>query len=142
MGRPISFTRRRSGLVLLVDDYDESRETIREALEAGGHQVLEARNGQEALDVLTAEPRYPVGMIILDLQMPIMDGWEFLRLLGKYLGLANIPVLIVSAHPAHLDQVTHRAIVGCLHPPYELDELVSMVNQYNQPSLSTTSAAK
>jgi CheY-like chemotaxis protein len=133
MARPISFTRRRSGSVLLVDDYDEARATIREALEARGHEVIEARNGKEALDLLVAERATMVGMIVLDLQMPIMDGWQFLGLLGTYLGLANIPVLIVSGHPVHLDRLTHQAIVGCLHPPYPLDELVKLVNLYNTP---------
>lgn len=136
MARPISFTRRRSGSVLLVDDYEEVRATLRGALEASGHDVLEARNGKEALDLLVAERATQVGLIVLDLQMPIMDGWQFLGLLGTYLGLANIPVLIVSAHPAHLDRLTHQAIVGCLHPPYTLDELVKLVSLYNTPSVS------
>jgi CheY-like chemotaxis protein len=140
MARSVSFTRRRTGAVLLVDDYEEARETMREALESSGHQVIEARNGQEALDLLVAEPRPSIGMIVLDLQMPVMDGWEFLRLLGTYLGLTSIPVLIVSGHPAHLDQVTHQAIVGSLHPPYSVDELVDLVNRYNQPSLALGSA--
>jgi CheY-like chemotaxis protein len=133
MPRPVSFTRRRSGSILVVDDYAEAREAIREVLEDAGHSVVEARNGQEALQLLTSSADTQVGMIVLDLQMPIMDGWQFLRLLSSYVRLSHIPVLIVSAHPPRLDQVTHPAIVGCLNPPYELEQLLSMVNTYTAP---------
>lgn len=140
MPRPVSFTRRRSGSILVVDDYAEAREAIREALEDAGHSVVEARNGQEALQLLTLSADTQVGMIVLDLQMPIMDGWQFLRLLSSYVRLSHIPVLIVSAHPPRLDQVTHPAIVGCLNPPYELEQLLSMVNTYTAPSQPANSA--
>lgn len=140
MPRPVSFARRRSGSILLVDDYDEAREAIREALEDAGHVVLEARNGRDALEQLTTSADARVGMIVLDLQMPVMDGWQFLRLLNSYVNLSHIPVLIVSAHPSRLDQVTYPAIVGSLNPPYELDQLLSMVNQYTAPSQPASTA--
>jgi len=134
MARPVSFTRRRSGSVLIVDDYDDARAALREVLESNGHVVIEANNGQRALDLLVSSPEPRVGMIVLDLQMPIMDGWQFLKLLGTYIGFAHIPVLIVSAHPTRLDQATHQAIVGYLQRPFELEQLLSMVNTYTAPS--------
>ena len=140
MLRPVSFVRRQTGSILLVDDYDEAREAIREFLEAAGHVVLEARNGQQAIELLTSSADAHVGMIVLDLQMPIMDGWQFLRLLTNYVHLSHIPVLIVSAHPSRLDHVTYPAIVGCLNPPYELEQLLGMVTTYNAPSQPASTA--
>src|SRR5258705_13897959 len=94
---PSSFARRRSGTILLVDDYADARATIRELLETNGHTVLEAANGQEALNLLVSRAS-SIGLIVLDLQMPVMDGRQFLKLLGNYVRLAHIPVVIVSAH--------------------------------------------
>jgi CheY-like chemotaxis protein len=139
MPRPGSFTRRRAGAILLVDDYADARAAIREVLEENGHAVLEAANGQQALDLLASSAQPQVGMIVLDLQMPVMDGWQFLRVLSSYVRLAHIPVLIVSAHPSRLDRFNYEAIVGCLNPPYELDQLLSMVNTYTAPSQPTGS---
>jgi CheY-like chemotaxis protein len=65
--------------LLIVEDHRESREALAELLQADGHSILTAENGQEALDQLSTipDPR----LILLDLCMPLMDGWEFLRVL-------------------------------------------------------------
>ena len=120
--------------VFIVEDDPDTREMLGKFLELEGFHVETAANGRQALDRLSSGLKASV--IVLDLMMPIMDGWQFLGLLGNYLGLANIPVLIVSGHPVHLDRLTHQAIVGCLHPPYPLDELVNVVSLYNAPAAS------
>jgi len=77
---------------------------------------------------LFQNPEQPIRLVVLDLQMPIMNGWEFLKMLRSYLLLSRLPVLVVSAHLPLPDHDQHDAIVGCLHAPYELEQLRLMVN--------------
>lgn len=120
---------RRRGRILLVDDYDDARATVREALEEAGHVVIEAANGQQALNFLVTNFDERVGLIIVDLQMPVMDGWRFVELLNCYVKLSTIPVIVVTAAPdPQLERITHRAVLGCLRAPYELETLVAMVD--------------
>lgn len=127
MARTISSPARRIGPILLVDDYDDARVTAREALENAGYSVIEAENGQAALSLLVSRPQ-PVSLIVLDLQMPVMDGWRLLELLRCYVGLAKIPVIVVTAHEPRLEEQQHSGIFGCLHAPYRLEQLVDMVD--------------
>jgi len=113
---------------LLVDDYDDARANVREALENAGYSVIEAANGQDALTFLVSRPDQRVALIVLDLQMPIMDGWQLLELLRRYIGLAKIPVIIATAYEPRLEQAQHPAICGCIRAPYKLEELVEMVD--------------
>ncbi len=128
MATPVPSATRRVGSVLIVDDYDDARAATREALEEDGHHVLEASNGQEALNILVATPEPRVELILLDLQMPVMDGWRFLKVLGGYVRLSRIPVLIVSAHAKALPQGIHQGIVGRLEAPYDMPRLLTMVS--------------
>ncbi len=111
-----------------MDDYDDARATVREALENSGYSVIEAANGQDALTFLVGRPDQRVSLIVLDLQMPIMDGWQLLELLRRYIGLAKIPVIIATAYEPRLEQAQHPAIFGWLRAPYRIEELVAMVD--------------
>jgi len=126
--RSISGSRRRAGPILLVDDYDDARSAVRDALEEAGHVVIEATNGQQALNVLVT-PDQHVALIILDLQMPIMDGWRFIELLSCYVKLSTIPVIVVTAAPEpQLDRIKHKAVYCCLQAPYELSTLLKTID--------------
>ncbi len=82
------------GDVLVVDDDPDTRQRMRVMLERGGWTVAEAGNGQEALDhVAHATPR----LVLLDLTMPVMDGFTFLRALRERPGCASIPVVVLTA---------------------------------------------
>jgi CheY-like chemotaxis protein len=116
------------GVVLVVDDYVESRGAVHDLLEDNGYDVVEASNGQEALNFLVSNAVPDVQLIVLDLQMPIMNGWKFLTLLDSYFRLSTIPVVVVSAHPELPRQSAHRNVVGCLKVPYRIDELLALVN--------------
>ena len=83
-----------AGRALLVDDDDVVRRSVRQALEPIGWQVTEAENGQVAVDSLTAARP---DVIILDLMMPKMDGFEFLDELRSRLNWRDIPVVVVTA---------------------------------------------
>ena len=84
-----------STLVLVVDDNPEIRSSLEEVLGEEGYAVVGVADGQEALDYLTTneEPR----VILLDLMMPVMDGWQFRTEQKKNPKLANIPVIVISA---------------------------------------------
>ena len=127
MSRSVSSPARRIGPILLVDDYEDARTTVREALENAGYNVLEAANGQQALDCLVTRAER-VALIILDLQMPIMDGWRLIELLRCYVGLAKIPVIVVTAHEPRLEQTQHQGIYGCIRAPYAIQTLIDMVD--------------
>src|SRR4029078_11962162 len=85
----------RCSTVLVVDDEDDIRETIRTILEDEGYEAYGASNGSEALNLLHDIPRPCV--ILLDLMMPVMDGWKLLEVLKEDDPLATIPVPVVSA---------------------------------------------
>jgi len=113
--------------ILVVDDYEDSRATLREMLESMGHRVVEAADGQEALDFLTQEPGGTVQLILLDLDMPRMSGWELLKLLKSYVRLASIPVVVVSRRANELSAAEASRLEGLFQAPYELPRLKAMV---------------
>jgi CheY-like chemotaxis protein len=118
----------RKARILVVDDYADARSSVRDALEERGYGVVEAAHGQEALDVLVSSAPHSIELILLDLQMPVMDGWQLLRLLKSYVGLRQIPVLVVSAHEPRLHEAAHPRVIGVLHSPYRIDHLLDLVN--------------
>jgi two-component system, chemotaxis family, chemotaxis protein CheY len=127
MPEPDSFPRRRQDTILLVDDYADARATVRDLLEENGYPVIEATNGQQALNILVSQKVPRIGLIVLDLQMPVMDGWEFLKVLRNYVLLAHIPVLVVSAHTKRLEAAAREHLVGCLQSPFDVNELLALV---------------
>jgi adenylate cyclase len=82
------------GLVLVVDDEPQNRMVLRDPLEAFGYQVEEAENGMQALQKIA---NHPPDVILLDLMMPQMDGFEVCRRLKVDLKTAHIPILMVTA---------------------------------------------
>jgi CheY-like chemotaxis protein len=82
----------------VVEDNADTRDAVTLILEAHGYAVASAGDGQDALDYLRAG--YPVALIVLDLRMPIMDGWTFLREVQGDAMLRNIPVVAFSANVA------------------------------------------
>ncbi len=81
--------------VLIAEDNAVNRELLRELLEARGHTVTETCNGQEALDELKqAQP----DILLLDVNMPVMDGLSAVRKIREELRLAHLPILAVTAN--------------------------------------------
>ncbi|HEX9296448.1 MAG TPA: response regulator [Polyangiaceae bacterium] len=85
--------------IVVVDDDDDVRDAVREILQLEGYATEGAANGEEALNLLRTSSARPC-LILLDLMMPVMDGWEFLTLIDEEPGLHGIPVAIMSAHPS------------------------------------------
>ncbi len=83
--------------VLVVEDEADVRESMEVLLEDEGFQTVYATNGSEALDLLR-RPGFEACVILLDLMMPVTDGWEFLEARSRDPKLKAIPVVIVSAY--------------------------------------------
>lgn len=84
------------GRVLIVEDDLPTRELVRRTLQKEGWETIEAGNGREALDVLAKLPQNPA-LIILDLMMPEVDGFQFLEIIRKSEQWQNVPVIVVTA---------------------------------------------
>jgi CheY-like chemotaxis protein len=107
--------------VLVVEDDDTIRTQLAEILRAEGHSVVTAGNGQEALDRLDD---LRVGVVILDLMMPVMSGWEFERALRKLPGCRHTPLLVITAA-----SYVHRAPPAPIFvKPLNLDSLLRAVH--------------
>jgi CheY-like chemotaxis protein len=119
-GKPIN-----EKLVLVVDDDRSVRESLSGLLDLKGYSVLEAENGQTALDVLEKAAHFPC-LILLDLAMPIMDGHGFLKLRAKHPMLRQIPVVVVSGNPP--DGEPLNGINAYLQKPVRFDRLIAIVN--------------
>src|SRR5258705_2388776 len=93
--------------VLLVDDYPDAREMYSEYLEFSGLDVIEAANGMEALQRAAQESP---DIILMDLSLPVMDGWEATRRLKADPRTAGIPVVALTGHAlARISEVAKRA---------------------------------
>jgi len=112
--------------ILVVDDEVEIRRTLAEILEDEGYRVDLAENGQEALGLI--DPDCPPVLILLDLMMPVMDGWTFLAALRSEQGLARIPVVIVSA-ASHHAPAPSPPVKQVMSKPLSIDRLLEAVSR-------------
>jgi two-component system chemotaxis response regulator CheY len=110
------------GRVLLVDDDEELRATVGAVLQAEGFEVLEARNGLHALQQLMRTPL--PGVILLDLTMPVMTGFELLDLKSQDPRIRAIPVIGVTAY----DKVSAiPGVVAVVRKPFDLAQLLEVL---------------
>ena len=115
--------------VLVVDDDHDVREALREVLEDHGYQVLEAGNGHDALALLRREASPPC-LILLDIMMPVMDGWEFRAAQREDPALAGIPVVVLSAHGQVQRPSDGVDPTAFLKKPVQLPPLLETVARY------------
>jgi CheY-like chemotaxis protein len=114
--------------ILIVEDDHDIREALTQILEDEGYPVRGASNGREALDVAAAGP--PPSLILLDLMMPIMNGWQFRAEQMKDARLASVPVLVISADPNLQPKASALGVAGILKKPIALDDLLSAIKVY------------
>ena len=112
--------------VLLIEDELPVREMMRDVLELEGYQVLSAANGKDALEALHASPTSPC-VILLDLMMPVMNGWEFLDVLRSSPRHSHVPVVICSAFHETAKSIRPSAI---LKKPFQLPSLLKTVQAF------------
>lgn len=109
--------------ILVVEDDERVLEAITEFLAMMGYPVNAAHNGEEAID--QARDTHP-SLILLDLSMPVMDGWEFLRRRPSEPSVADVPVIVISA----LVSGTPEGADDFLTKPVDVGRLLSMLDHY------------
>jgi CheY-like chemotaxis protein len=125
--------------IMVVEDYEDTRLLLKQVLETKGYSVLEAINGQQAVDL--AQRKHP-DLILMDLDLPILDGIEATQRIRRQAEMEEVPILAVTAYPMSFTHVKAFA-KGCdeyLAKPIDLDRLDELLNHYlpiTQPRSST-----
>ncbi|MEO5725915.1 MAG: response regulator [Byssovorax sp.] len=115
--------------ILLAEDDDDLRDAMLDTLEDAGYRVAAVANGQEALEWLHAVELLP-SLILLDLMMPVMDGWHFREVQSKDAKASHIPVVVLSAMGSHptIESVEY------LKKPTKVAPLLTLVERYCGPA--------
>ena len=114
--------------VMVVEDFEDNRFMMRRLLEMSGYQVIEAINGEEAVEMAYRERP---GLILMDLSLPQLDGLAATRRIRQYSELRDIPIVAVSAHDTadfHADALA----AGCndyVTKPIDFDQLEALLNR-------------
>ena len=114
--------------VMLVDDDATNRNLVSEILDLCGYESIQASSGAEALTILTDQA---VDVILLDIMMPDMDGWEFCKHLKQSINLSHIPIIMLTALVD--DESRQKSFdVGAddfISKPFKMDDLVSRIEK-------------
>ncbi|PYS50712.1 MAG: hypothetical protein DMF68_06370 [Acidobacteria bacterium] len=112
--------------ILVVEDFEDNRFMMRRLLEMSGYRVIEAINGEEAIDLACREKP---GLILMDLSLPQLDGLAATRRIRQHPELSNVPIVAVSAHDTadfHADALS----AGCndyVTKPIDFDQLEALL---------------
>lgn len=110
--------------ILIVEDERDIRESMQQILEYSGYEVYLASNGKEGMDFIG---RQKPDLILLDLMMPVMNGWAFLESKGKNTDVAGIPVIISTAYGNRINGTAD--VKGIIRKPVDLNILLPMIEQ-------------
>lgn len=112
--------------ILIADDYEDNRELLRLMLEASGYHIEEARDGAECVEMARA---HQYDLALIDLSMPILDGWSVLQEIKSTDATRDLPCVAVTAFAA--DEDRHRALAAgfdaYLTKPYRSKDLLDLV---------------
>jgi len=117
--------------ILIAEDNTVNRELLREMLEAGDYRVVEARNGQEALTKIEeAEP----DLVLLDINMPVMDGFAVIRWIREHPKFRKLPVVAVTAYAMKEDRerMLNAGFNGYVAKPIELAMLFKEIARFTK----------
>ncbi len=117
---------------MVVEDYDDTRLLLKKGLEGLGYSVLEASNGQEAVDIAAREH---LDLILMDLDLPILDGIVATQRIRQQCNL-RVPIVAVTAYPMSYTRVKAFS-EGCdeyMAKPIDMTELARLVNRYLKPA--------
>jgi CheY-like chemotaxis protein len=112
-------------IVLVVDDDAEIRQALADLLEDEDYGVLLAANGKEALDVVAAGGCPDV--ILLDVMMPVMDGWHFLSARLRHPDLIEVPIIIISAGQEAEREARKVGVFEVARKPLHVDDLIRRI---------------
>jgi two-component system chemotaxis response regulator CheY len=118
------------GKILVVDDEKEVREVIRIHLDVNGYNILEAENGEDAINILRSEDNMiNVGLILCDIRMPKVNGIECIDFLRQE--APSIPIVVVTGYPdtEMATQLMKKGVKDYLVKPVERQKLLETVEQ-------------
>ena len=110
---------------MIVEDERNIQEVLRLSLEMENYEVITADNGKMALDLLSSIAILP-SAILLDLMMPIMNGWEFADAVSKNSRFSKIPIILVTAYGDRAQSIPSMALI---EKPVDLNVLIETVNK-------------
>jgi CheY-like chemotaxis protein len=94
-----------------------------------GYTVMLARNGKEGLEMVA---RQRPALVLLDLMMPVMDGWQFLEAIKLLPDYADLPILLLSASRQIVNTARDNPVKGFISKPFELAKLLASIDQHKQ----------
>jgi two-component system, cell cycle response regulator DivK len=115
--------------ILVVEDQEDNRQILRDLLGTTDYEVIEAENGEEAL---AAVAKQRPDLILMDIQLPIMDGYEVTRRIKADPALRSIPIIAVTSYALSGDEAKAR-LAGCddfVPKPYSPRQLLAKIRQY------------
>jgi two-component system, chemotaxis family, chemotaxis protein CheY len=114
----------------VVEDDDAIRGVVSDLLREDGYEVYEAINGADAMEQL--DERRP-DLIVLDLMMPVMDGWQFVEQFRQKSFSSEVPIVVTSAShdlPRTAERLRSLGVRTCLAKPFDVDGLLALVERY------------
>ena len=117
--------------ILVVEDQEDNRQILRDLLGNAGYQLIEAENGEQALAAITKQRP---DLILMDIQLPIMDGYAAARRIKADPALRAIPIIAVTSYALNGEERIARA-AGCddyVPKPFSPRQLLSKIRQYLQ----------
>jgi two-component system, cell cycle response regulator DivK len=115
--------------ILVVEDQEDNRQILRDLLTNGGYDMIEAENGQDA--ITAAEANRP-DLILMDIQLPLLDGYEATRRIKANPELKSIPIIVVTSYALSGDEEKARN-AGCddyVAKPYSPRQLLAKIRSY------------
>lgn len=112
--------------ILVVDDEQQLALAVKIRLQSRGYQVTTANDGQQALEVVEKEPP---DLVLLDVLMPVMDGYTFLRELNTRVGRGKIPVIILTARDRMKDLFEVEGIEDYIVKPFDYEDLLVRIDR-------------
>jgi CheY-like chemotaxis protein len=118
-----------AGVIMVVDDNETNRELLNIILTASGYTVIEASNGIEAVKLAT---KSCPDLIIMDLAMPVLDGYGAVRLLRTVPEVCQVPIVACTAHDTstHRDQAMSQGFNDFLTKPIDFEQLDSVIDRF------------
>ena len=119
--------------ILVVEDNQDNREMVVKVLKFNGYQVIEAVNGEEGIEKAKTEAP---ALILLDIYLPKMDGYEVAKRLKADTGLKDIPVIALTAHAmkGNREQALAAGCDGYISKPIDIRELPKQIEQFLRPN--------
>ena len=112
--------------ILVVEDEQQLALAVKIRLQSRGYEVMTANDGQQALEIVDKEPP---DLVLLDVLMPVMDGYTFLRELNTRVGRGKIPVIILTARDRMKDLFEVEGIEDYIVKPFDYEDLLLRIDR-------------